>query len=168
VAWQSTREPHQLTVVEVATKALVDIDIRASGTDARWSPDSRMLASSGMSYTNPRCLLYVVSIPSGSVVVMDSLDVFADQEFSWSPDGKWIAFSRPTRVHHVGDATAADLWIGDVATGESWRILEAPDCVESNPLWITNRSIQIERVYWTDEGPNDEQRLVVDLKHATD
>jgi hypothetical protein len=168
VAWRSTREPHQLAVVDIATKAEIQVGIRASGTEAKWSPDSRMIAASGMTYSGSRCLLYVVSIPGGAVAVVDSLDVFASHEFSWSPDGRWIAFSRPTRLHHVGDTTAADLWIADTATGESWCILHGADWVESDPLWITNRSIQVNRVRWNDDGANQEQRVVVELSHSAD
>jgi len=168
VVWKSTREPHQLAVVDVATRAEIPVGIRASGTETKWSPDSRMIAVSGMLYTSPRYVLYAVSIPEGTVTVVDSLDEFASHEFSWSPDSRWIAFSRPTRADGHYGTTAADLWIADATTGESWCILRAPEWVESDPLWITNRSLQVNRVRWIDEGPNQEQRVVVELMYAGD
>ena len=168
VAWKSPERCYQLTVVDVATRTVVVDDEFASGSNSKWSPDSRTIAVSGSEYRSGRSILYTVSVPGGKVTVLDTLEVFADYDFSWSPDGRWIAFSRPTRVHHVGDTIAADLWIADAATGKSWCILAAPDWVESDPLWITNRSIQITRVKWNDEGANQEQRVIVELSHAAD
>jgi len=169
VVWKSTRQPYELTVVDVATMTVaVKPELGISGTETKWSPDSRMIAASGVVHDSPLSMLCIVSIPEGSVTVLDSVDVLSTHEFSWSPDGRWIAFSRPTRADDHYGTTAADLWIADAATGESWCILDAPDWVESDPLWITNRSIQITRVRWNDEGADQEQRLVVELLHSAE
>jgi len=164
VVWKSTRQPHELTVVDVATMTVaVTPELRISGTETKWSPDSRMIAASGVVHDSPRSMLCVVSIPAGSVTVIDTVDVFAAHEFSWSPDGRWLAYSRPTKVHHYGDTIASDLWIADASTAKAWLLIESPDWAQSNPLWVTNRIIQVDRVRWNDEGSNEEQRVVIEL-----
>ncbi len=168
VVWKSHLNPYQLTVVDVtASKIVMEGDL-TDGTESKWSPDSRTIAVSGISRKWSGALLYTVTVPDARVTVIDSLKVGASHEFSWSRDGRWIAFSRPTRLHHVGDTIAADLWIADAATGDSWCLLDGSEWAVSDPLWITNRSIQITRVRWHDEGGNEEQRLVVELLHSSD
>ena len=165
VVWKSVDRPYELMIVDVTTGAVaLDPEVRTSGTKTKWSPDSRTIAASGAIYDRPGSMLYTVSIPEGKVTVLDSVNVFATHEFSWSPDGRWIAFSRPIRVHHYGDTMVSDLWIAEAKTGKTWRVLEASGWAESNPLWITNRAIQVDRIRWNDDGPNDERRVVVELR----
>lgn len=168
VVWKSTRQPHELTVVDVKERrVLLDPDISASGTAMKWSPDSRTLAAAGVVYGQPRSILYSISIPDGTVRILDSLDVLSDYEFSWSPDSRWIAFSRPTKLDEVSeDPTAADMWIADASTGEKWSVLASLDWVESNPLWITDRSIQVERAPAANVDEGVISRMVVDLRLA--
>jgi dipeptidyl aminopeptidase/acylaminoacyl peptidase len=169
VVWKSTSRPHELTVVDVATMTVaVKPELRISGTETRWSPDSRTIAASGVVHDSPRSMLCVVSIPEARVTVIDTVEVFEAHEFSWSPDGRWIAFSRPTRADGHYGTTAAALWIADAATAESWCILDSSEWAEMDPLWITNRSIQITRVRWGDDGPIEERRLVVELSHSAE
>ena len=108
-------------------------------------------------------MLYTISVPDGRVMVLDTIDVSADYEFSWSPDGRWIAFSRPTKVDYEDQTLAADLWIADAKTGTTWLVLETPDWVESNPLWITDRTIQVDRVHWDRTEAGVEQSVVIEL-----
>ncbi len=167
VVWKSHLNPYQLTVVDVTTSRIVMKSDLTDATESKWSPDSRVIAVSGISRKWNGALLYTVAVPDGRVTVIDSLNLLASHEFSWSPDGRWIVFSRPTQLEHHGETIAADLRIAETATGESWCVLSAPDWAESDPLWITDHSIQITRVRWHDEGDNEEQRLVVDLSHST-
>jgi WD40-like Beta Propeller Repeat len=166
VVWKSPRQPHELTVIDVATRRIVvDPDVQASGTEVKWSPDSRTLAAAGVIYGEPRGILYTVSIPEGRVRVIDSLAVLSDYEFSWSPDGRWISFSRPTELDPVSEEPiAADLWIADAATGETWPVLKTPEWVESNPLWITNRAIQVDRARRDGNETGVRQRVVVEFR----
>jgi hypothetical protein len=166
VVWKSHLNPYQLTVVDVATSKIVMESDITDATDSKWSPDSRAIAVSGMSRKWSGALLYTVTVPDGRVTAIDSLNLVASHEFSWSPDGRWVAFSRPTQLEHHGETIASDLRIGDTVTGESWCVLSAPDWAESAPLWITDRSIHITRVRWHDDGDNEEQRLVVELSHT--
>lgn len=164
VAWQSTRRPHELIVVDVASKKIVDPDVRASGTMAKWSPDSRSIVASGVIHATPRSMLYAVSIPDGRVSILDSLDVLASHDFSWSPDGRWLAFTRPTELDRMGEyPVAADLWIADTKTGNAWPLLEGPEWVEANPLWITARSIQVNRRAHEANDLGAEQVVVIEI-----
>lgn len=169
VVRKSNFAPHQLAVVDVATSTVVvDSVMNASGTESKWSPDSRSIAASGLMNGRGRGVLYKVSIPSGMVTVIDSVHVMSGYEFSWSPDGRWIAFSRPTRADGHYGTTAADLWLANAATGESWCVLDSPQWAEMDPLWITDRCLQVTRVRWLEDGDNEEQRWVVELSHAAD
>ena len=168
VVWKSPLNPYQMTVVDVTSSKIVMETDLTDGSESKWSPDSRAIAMSGISRKGSGALLYTVSVPDGRVTVIDSLNVLATHDFSWSPDGRWIAYSRPTRLHHYGDVIAADLWIADAATGDSWCILDGSEWAVVDPLWITNRSLQITRVRWHDEGDNEGQRLVVDISHSAD
>ena len=165
VVWKSRGRPHELTVVDVATRTLLlDPEVGSSVSDIKWAPDSRTIAADGVIYGRPKSMLYTVTVPEGKVTVLDSLDVLAHYEVSWSPNGRWIAFSRPTVLDHLGeDPVAADLWVADPETGKIWPILETPDWVESNPLWITDNTILIERVHWDGIHLGIEQQMVVEL-----
>lgn len=146
VAWESQEAPYELTIIDVATRAVVvDSEANASGTMSKWSPDSRLVAASGVINESSWVMLYTVSIPDGKVAVLDSVDVLSSHEFSWSPDSRWIVFSRPTALDQGENVAAADLWVADARTGKTWPLLETQDWVEVNPLWITDRTIQVDR-----------------------
>jgi dipeptidyl aminopeptidase/acylaminoacyl peptidase len=160
--WKSPRQSGQLTVVDVATRAVI-LDPGVDGITTKWSPDSRTLLAEGLTYPSQRLMLYTISVPDGRVMALDTNDVSADYEFSWSPDGRWIAFSRPTKVDYEDATLAADLWIADAKTGTTWLVLETPDWIESDPLWITNRTIQVDRVHWDDTEAGVKQSVVIEL-----
>ena len=164
--WKSTRQPHELTVIDVKKRRVVlDPEVAASGSTMKWSPDGRQLGAAGVVYGQPRSILYTLSIPDGALRIIDSLEVLADYEFSWSPDSRWIAFSRPTLLDHVSEEPAAsDLWITEAATGAKWNVLATSDWTESNPLWITDRSIQFERTVAENDDGGVTERAVVDLQ----
>jgi Tol biopolymer transport system component len=169
VVRKSRLAPYQLAVADVATSTVVvDSVLNASGTVSKWSPDSGSIIASGLMNGRGAAVLYRVSIPSGKVTVLDSVEVSSYHEFSWSPDGRWVAFSRPTRADGHYGTTAAELWLADAANGESWCVLDSPEWAEMNPLWITDRSLQVTRARWRDEGDSEEQRMVVELSHTAD
>lgn len=167
VAWKSLHNPYQLTVVDVAAKTVVlESSVKANGTKSKWSPDSRTIVAAGVSRISSWMVLYIVAVPSGKTAVLDSVKVLMAHDISWSPDSRWVAFSRPTELDRYENVTASDLWIADVFRGKTWPLLETSDWVESNPQWITNRSIQIGRR--RPEGDTGEQTVVVELRNAED
>ena len=165
VAWKSLHNPYQLTVVDVAAKSVVlESTVKANGTKSKWSPDSRTIVAAGVSRASSWVVLYAVVVPSGKTAVLDSVAVLRAHDFSWSPDSRWVAFSRPTELDRYENVAASDLWIADVLRGKAWPLLETSDWIESNPQWVTNRSIQVDR-----RRPEDdmgEQTVVVELRNA--
>jgi Tol biopolymer transport system component len=164
VAWTSRRAPHQLAVVDIATKTLVvKPTAPASGTVSKWSPDSHMIAASDVIRGSKRVMLYEVSVPEGKFAVLDSVDVLEAHDFSWSPNGRWLAYSRPTELDQSGEIIlSADLWIADMGKGVKWPLLQTPDLVEVNPLWITDQTLQFDR-YPKSSASAVRKTLVVEL-----
>jgi Tol biopolymer transport system component len=145
-------------------KLVIDPRARASVATMKWSPDGHGIAVQGPIHLNPRMLLYTVSFPEGKITVLDTVDVLADYEFSWSPDGQWIAFSRPMKLDNLGEViVAADLWIAEAGTGRAWSLLETSEWVESNPLWITNEAIQVDRAHSDGSEVGATRRIIVEL-----
>lgn len=58
-----------------------------------WSPDSKKLL-----WSDKNLRLQFVDVQSKSVTVVDQAKTWEFTEFSWSPDSKWIAYSRPDRT----------------------------------------------------------------------
>lgn len=167
VAWKSLHNPYQLTVVDVAAKSVVvESSVKANGTKSKWSPDSRTIVAAGVSRVSSWMVLYTVAVPSGKTAVLDSVKVLMAHDISWSPDSRWVAFSRPTELDRYENVAASDLWIADVLSGKAWPLLETSDWIESNPQWVTNRSIQVDRR--RSEDAMGEQTVVVELRNAED
>lgn len=165
--WTPATRTGKLVILDVSKwRIVVDIDL-TSASNSKWSPDSRCIAVAGASYAGDDIVLYSVNVPDGNVSVIDTTRVFGDIEFSWSPDSRWIAYAKPTKVHHVGDTLISDLWIAEAATSAAWCLLKGTDHNQSNPLWITDRTLQVDRVWWDEDEDanwtNREQRVVVEL-----
>jgi hypothetical protein len=167
--WTPETRMGKLVVFEVASwKKVANANLASTGS-AEWSPDSKRIVSDGVSYHGGKMILYCVSIPGGEVSVIDSTTAMNDIEFSWNRDSRWITYSRPTRLTPIGETRESDLCIANALTGESWCLIKARDHNESNPYWIDDHSIQVDRVWWTaGEGEADwtsrERRVVVILK----
>ncbi len=82
-----------------------------------WSPDGQSLAFRAMEKTDPvrypegRCHIYRISLDEGKPVRVASEDDDYKEELSWSPDGKWLAYSveRSVKVRPESTIWAADL-----------------------------------------------------------
>ncbi len=170
LVWKSTIKHGELAVLDVATgKVIIEPDVGAGGrTEQKWSPDSRMIAVTGGIHASPRRLLYIISVPEGRATVLDTTDVLAGQNFSWSPDSRWLVFTRPTELDDMNeDPVAADVWIADVATGKTWILLETPEWLESDPLWISNTTIQLTQAARRGGEIGVRQTVVVELSSST-
>lgn len=165
VVWTSISRPHELVIIDVASRqVVVDPDVPASGTDMKWSPDGRMLAASGNLYGRPRGLVYVARVPDGHVAVLDTLEVISDPQLSWSPNSRWLAFTKPVMPDDTDeDPVAAELWIAEPATGDRWQVTTTDGWIEANPRWITNRSILLDRAHWNGSERGVETTVVLEL-----
>jgi len=94
-----------------------------------WSPDGKELL-----FTGNDKKLHKYTLDTGKTAVLASGDVVgfggsAIMGPHWSPDGKWIAYTRssPTLLPHI--------YIIPVAGGEEKRITDADSYSDSNALW---------------------------------
>ncbi|HPD66122.1 MAG TPA: PDZ domain-containing protein [Bacteroidia bacterium] len=55
-----------------------------------WSPDSKKLM-----WADKELKLYYIDIESKKVTVVDKAEVWEFNQYTWSPDSKWIAYTRP-------------------------------------------------------------------------
>jgi hypothetical protein len=105
--------------------------------------------------------LVLVSLPSGALHVVDTLAVFGEYEFSWSPKSNALAVIRPEAVDRVTESTsAADLWILSVPDGKRCLLAATPDVVESEPQWVTHRSLLVTR---SSQGAQLSHRFLIQL-----
>lgn len=145
--WKSIDRPWNLVIYDRRSGRRIEPALRGCVAYYwRWSPDGRWLAVQDNPCKRGRCRLCLVSVPSGTVHCIDSLDVFADYEFGWSPNSKNLAVVRPERVDpHSEEPTVADLWIfSDL--GRARCVLEAtPEYVEREPMWVSNSTLLVER-----------------------
>ncbi|HEX6790939.1 MAG TPA: hypothetical protein VF247_06490 [Candidatus Krumholzibacteria bacterium] len=165
--WTKETTGGMLRVLDVATwKGIVDVKL-AQASDTKWSPDSRMIVGAGYSHTDTAIVLYSVTIPEGNVSVVDTTRVLGDIDFSWSPDSRWIVYSKPRSINHFDETMVSDLWIAEAATGAAWCLVKSTDHDQSDPLWITDRTLQVDRVWWTVDGDANwstrEDRVVIEL-----
>ena len=147
--WKSVGRYSDLTLVEVASKRVVPGPVAAATFGEKWSPDGRGLLATGVQYGIGHAVLYIVRLPDFTPHVVDTTALVANYEYSWSPDSRWIAYTRPTAIDRTGgDTVAADVWIASPATGSRWLLLETPEWIDADPLWIDNHRILIERTHW--------------------
>jgi dipeptidyl aminopeptidase/acylaminoacyl peptidase len=124
----------QLWVVEIANGKQRRL---TSGTDhlwyARWSPDSRSIAI----LTRPTGKPDDQNLTDIAIVALDrgiarKLDVIGDA-FTWSPDGRWIAWAAGTdRAKHV---EKTDLWVAAAAGGRAVKLTAGFDEDAGTPVW---------------------------------
>lgn len=165
MVWKSQAQHGEFTVVEVASRSVIaDPELRASGSWSKWSPDGSMIAVTGGIYGKPKQLLYTVAVPSGAVTVLDTLQLVAGYDFSWSPDSRWLAFTKPSRLDRMEEPEAADLWIAESASGRVWPLLATSEWIEANPLWTTNEALLVDRTSWDGSERGVTKSVVVELK----
>jgi TolB protein len=102
-----------------------------------WSPDGRQIAFTGGYDGEPRerssMSLYVAAAHGRGARKLASCGLCAKQwggQLGWSPDGKWIAFSRDT-----GLSGQESLWIVAAAGGKPRRLTDCHTCTDVIPVW---------------------------------
>lgn len=164
IAFESSERPWNLSVIEIASRKILNPPLNSSTTTVKWSPDSKTLAGAGISYDGQGSVLYCVSFPKGTASILDTVRIYSDYEFAWSPDSRWLAMSRPTELFPpTGDICKADLWIVSRSRDIRCKVLDTPDWVEGEPRWITDSSILLDRISWRDAEAVKEETVVVEL-----
>lgn len=143
--WKSTDEPWNLTILDRKTGKTLEPALGGCITSyLKWSPDSRWIAVQSTVCKTPVTRLMLVSLPDGKANAVDTLAVFGEYEFSWSPTSDALAVIRPEAVNrHTEATTVADLWIVSVPGGIRCRLSLTPTVVESEPEWVTDRSLLV-------------------------
>lgn len=93
---------------------------------AVFSPDGKKVAFYGKSDEGNMDLFTMK--PNGKQVKNITRDAIEDYSPSWSPDGKWLAYTS-------GDPSNYDVWILSLKTGEKRRLTDHPKRDET-PFWI--------------------------------
>lgn len=96
-------EPKQLTK-----------DSKAWKYTAEWSPDSKHLA-----YSDRTLKLWLVNATTGKQKVVDEASAEEIRDYSFSPDGNWLAYSKSSPNYQSA------LWLYNVSTGKKHQITDA-------------------------------------------
>jgi WD40 repeat protein len=111
---------HQIKIIPLDKKGstrILDVGELQNWGYLAWSPDGRNLAFIQMkktddpvNYPDGRCHIYKISRDGGKPVRIASDDDYPKGELSWSPDGKWLAYSfdRPVKVRPESTIWAVD------------------------------------------------------------
>jgi Tol biopolymer transport system component len=103
------------------------------GVIPAWSPDSRTLAFEAPTDQSNRgystYTLHLYDVVSGSLTTPD-VNLETETQFTWSPDGRWLAFMARPAEGQVGDVFI----VGADGTGLT-NLTESPDRFDFNPAW---------------------------------
>jgi tricorn protease len=78
-----------------------------------WSPDSALLA-----FSDRNLELQILNIKTKALQVVDKARRVELRDFSWSPDSKWLAYSKD------GDNGQPSIWVYSIETGTKHRITD--------------------------------------------
>jgi Tol biopolymer transport system component len=109
-----------------------------------WSPDGTRIAFTRGIYGGPRersrMFVSVAAIHGGTVTRLAACGLCGEQDggqLGWSPDGKWIAFSRDT-----GLSGQESLWIVAADGGRARQLTHcSAPCVDIEPRWSPNGDV---------------------------
>lgn len=139
--WKSRQRPWNLCLVDVASGRVTEPALDLQVSSMRWSPDSRHIAVSGARSARDVVVLAVVAADDGEARIVDSLGVYADHEFSWSPDGATLAVARPTGLVVGQEIVESQLWLVAL-DGRRCPIVRAPGQVVREPRWVDARRVR--------------------------
>jgi len=88
-----------------------------------WSPDGQRLAYADLTMT-----LYLVDVASGAVTTVDHSPVWEITEYAFSPDGKWLAYTKPEAED------VSSIYLYDIAAGRAVAITDS-FTDDTNPVW---------------------------------
>jgi tricorn protease-like protein len=165
--WQSLQRPWTLVLLDLKTRQRIEPTLDGCSSPYVWSPDAKWIAVMVTPGQLPQSRLALVAIPSGRVQWIDSLSVFSDYEFEWSPDSRYLAVARPTEIDPSSEEpTASDVWIFSLDGRRKCLLAATPDYVEHEPRWISNSAIQVDRVRCEGGRFGDEDRVILEVSEG--
>lgn len=163
IVWRSPQRPWTLVILDLQSRRQTQPALDGCASPYVWSPDAKWIAVMVTPCQTPQSRLALVAMPSGRVRWIDSLGVFSDYEFGWSPDSRHLAVVRPTAVDaSTEDPTATELWIFSDGGRHRCPVTTPFGYVHHDPRWITNSAIQIDRVRRT----GGQERVVLQLSEG--
>jgi len=163
IVWRSVQRPWNLVLLDLKSRRLTEPDLDGCASPYAWSPDAKWLAVMATPCQSPKSRLALVSVETGRVRWVDSLAVYADYEFGWSPDSHNLVVVRPTAIDRESeDPTVTELWMISDGGRRRCRLPAAPGYVFSQPKWISNSALGIDRAR---RGSSDE-RVVLELSEG--
>jgi len=161
-AYGSPAAPYNVTLVEVATGLGWTPHLGLLVGQWKWSPDARRLALELNSAWGNLTVLGFFSLEARTFTPADTLSVGERFEFSWSPDSRTIAVSKPTSMQpgHHGEEAEADLWLMDVA-GSKCRLVEGKGFLAANPRWADSTHVRYEVA--KRDGSEPSEPLLIEL-----
>ncbi len=90
---------------------------------AEWSPKNTHLV-----YSDRTMNLWLVDINTGKQIVVDKASAEEIRDYTFSPDGEWIAFSKSSPNYQSA------LWLYQISTGDKHQITDA-SFSDSNPMF---------------------------------
>jgi len=126
--WTGANADHTWIRLRVDTGELSEVRMPVDCWGMAWSPDGDVVAcevprrfGEGDRETE-RADLYVVDLATLEArALTDPLDAIDDRRPAWSPDGRWLAFSRWTDDAALREDQEG-IWILDVGAGEARRV----------------------------------------------
>jgi Tol biopolymer transport system component len=162
-AYHDQDQASELTVVDRRTRKRIINDAGISADEYRWSPDSRWIAVEGVEKGTNHVVLSVYDVARGRRHRVARTSAFGSFGLSWSPDSKYLAFTKPTTVDDDEVVLAADLWVVQIPIWLPCRTRATPTEIESRPEWISGTAVLVTSVPNTDPHSTGRQ-LVFELR----
>jgi tricorn protease len=81
--------------------------------DPKWSPDSKRLL-----WADRLQRLRIIAVDTKEVTLVDTATAFEIRQYAWSPDSKWVTWSRPE------DATLPKVWLYSLDTAKKFEVTD--------------------------------------------
>jgi len=139
----------------------------ATVIDYRWGPTAKSLVFYGIDRGTRKITLYWLDVLRGAATPVDTLDLIADYDFSWSAHGDLLAYARPTSTSEMEDITASDLWLAERGGLRKTRLTFTQDRVELEPRFVANRTLILTVAPTRGEEVGARREVQVDVVDAT-
>jgi hypothetical protein len=160
----SPQRPYNLGLVEMPSGRLSLPELPGGLGNYKWSPDSRCLALELADPMGGFTVLGFFSLATRSFQAMDTLTLFADYDFAWSPDSRTLAVSKPTYTDrdNEDEVTQADLWLMSLSGGRC-RLVEGKGFLATGPRWIDATRVRYVRDVWKVDDSGSSDHVVIEV-----